>query len=131
MTTNQPLSLAAAMALAEQRRADGQLAVAEDVLRQILQARPTHAPALHLLGIVLHQQGQTEAALRLLAQAIEVDPQQSVYYANFGEMCRALGRLDEAIAAGERAIELDANAVAALSNVGIAYYDSIRGLRQR
>jgi tetratricopeptide (TPR) repeat protein len=119
----QQLSLPQAMALAEQRHGEGQLPSAENILRQILQARPKHAPALHLLGVIVHQQGNTELAVQLLTQAIEIDPAQSLYHANRGEMCRILGRLDEAIASGERAIELAPKFAAAYSNVGIAYYD--------
>jgi tetratricopeptide (TPR) repeat protein len=122
-TTAQHMSLQQALALAEQRQREGQLAVAENILRQIVQAWPRHAPALHLLAIVMHQQGQTDLAIELVTQAIEVDPGQSLYHANRGEMYRVVGRLDEAIASGERAIALDPKAVAAISNVGIAYFD--------
>jgi tetratricopeptide (TPR) repeat protein len=117
------MTLREAVALAEQQQAQGQLAQAESTLRQILSAHARYAPALHLLGVVVHQQGQTELAIELLTQAIEVDPDQPLYHSNRGEMCRIVGRLDEAIASGERAIALDPRAVAALSNVGIAYYD--------
>jgi len=116
-------SLPQAMALAEQRQREGALPMAENILRQIVQARPTYAPALHLLGVVAHQQGRTDLALQLLTQAIEFEPSRSLYHANLGEMCRVLGRLDEAIAAGQRAIELEPDSATAHSNVGIAYYD--------
>jgi tetratricopeptide (TPR) repeat protein len=122
-TGAQHMSLPQALALAEQRQREGQFALAENILRQIVQARPRHASALQLLGIVVHQQGRTELAAQLLAQAIEADPMQPLYHSNRGEMLRILGQLDAAIACGERAIELDPNAVGAISNVGIAYYD--------
>ena len=38
-------------------------------------------------------------------------------------MCRLAGRIDEAIAAGRRAIELNPNYAGALSNLGIALFD--------
>jgi tetratricopeptide (TPR) repeat protein len=122
-TQPQHLSVPQAMALAEQRQRESQLPAAETILRLIVQSRPKHAPALHLLGIVSHQQGRSELAIQLVTQALEIDPTASLYHANLGEICRTVGRLDDAIAAGTRAIELDPNSAAAHSNVGIAYYD--------
>jgi len=119
----QRMSLPQAMAVAEQRQREGRLDLAETILRQIVQARPTHAPALHLLGVVSHQQGRTDLAVQFVRQAIEADPTRPAYFANLGEMSRVLGQLDEAIAAGERAIELDPNYAPAYSNVGIAFFD--------
>ena len=117
------VSLAQAMALAEQHQSGARLPQAETVLREILQAQPKHAPALHLLGIVAHQQGQTRLGVQLLGEAIEIDPSKSLFHANRGEMYRQLGDLDEAIASGERALKLEPRSVAALSNTGIAYFD--------
>ncbi len=117
------MSLAQAMALAEQQRGGGAFEQAESTLRQVLRAQPDHAPALHLLGVVLHQRGQTAIAIDFIARAIELDPKQALYHSNHGEMCRLVGRLDDAIAAGERALALQPNSVAALSNLGIAHYD--------
>ncbi len=119
----QSMTLPQAMALAERQQAAGNLAQAESTLRQILQARPRQASALHLLGVVVHQQGKTELAIDLLTQAIEIEPRQAVYRANLGEMCRIVGRLDQAIESGEAALAIDPNAVGALSNLGIAHYD--------
>jgi len=119
----QRVSLEQAMVLAERLRTAGRLEQAENTLRQVLRARPRHAPALHLLGVVVHQRGQTELAIEFVSQAIEIDGRQPLYHSNRGEMCRIAGRLDEAIRAGERAVALDANAPSAWSNLGIAYYD--------
>jgi len=111
------------MKLAEQHQAGGRLPQAEAVLRQIIAAQPKNAQALHLLGVVVHQQGQTALAVQLLNEAIEVAGNNPVFYANRGEMCRILGQLDDAIASGKRALELQPNYPGALSNVGIAYFD--------
>jgi tetratricopeptide (TPR) repeat protein len=119
----QQVSVQQALAIAERHQREGRLPEAERLLRQIVAAQPRLAPALHLLAVVLHQNGRTEAAVGLIGRAIEADPNSALYFANRGEMQRLLGDLDAAIADGERAIVLDPNAVGAISNVGIAYYD--------
>ena len=119
----QQLTVAEALAQAGQHQAAGRLPAAETLLRRILSAQPKNAAALHLLGVVSHQQGQTALGVQLVNEAIEVDATKPVYHANKGEMCRILGDLDEAIASGGRALALQPRYPAALSNVGIAYFD--------
>jgi tetratricopeptide (TPR) repeat protein len=116
-------SIEQAMQMAMQKQASGQLHEAEKHLRQILQARPDHPFALHLLGVIAHQVGKTEEAVRLIEQAIRNLPQVGQFHSNLGEMCRILQRLDEAVSHGERAVALDPGSATAHSNLGVAYYD--------
>ncbi|MDQ6957757.1 MAG: tetratricopeptide repeat protein, partial [Mariprofundaceae bacterium] len=116
----QQLTLEQAMRLAEQHQASGNLQQADQTLRQILQAQPKHAPALHLLGIIAHQSGNTELATQLITQAIDIRPNIALFHSNLGEMCRLLGRLDEAISHGEKAVTLDPGNASSHSNLGIA-----------
>ncbi len=119
----QQLNIEQAMRLAEQHQAAGDLYQADTILRQILQAQPKHAAALHLLGIIAHQSGNTELATQLISQAIEIQPDIGLFHANLGEMYRLLGQLDEAIEHGEKAVELNPGYASAHSNLGIAWYD--------
>lgn len=119
----QPLSVADAFALAFRLYQESDFPRAEGWLRQVLQAAPRHAPALHLLGVVTHQSGKTELGAQLLQQAVELAPGEGQFHANLGEMLRLLGRLDEAVAHGERAVALAPGMASAHSNLGIAYYD--------
>src|ERR1700682_6054026 len=48
----------------------GQLQQAEALYRQVLEVHPSHADALHLLGILAHQTGHQQAAISLIRQAI-------------------------------------------------------------
>jgi tetratricopeptide (TPR) repeat protein len=50
-------------------------------------------------------------------------PNVALYQANLGEMCRLAGRIDEAIAAGRRAVALEPRYPQALSNLGAALYE--------
>lgn len=119
----QRLALPEAFALALRHQRENRLAEAEALLRRILHAAPGHAPALHLLGVVLHQGGQTAAAADLLQQAVDAAPDEALYRANLCEMYRLLKRLDAAIVQGERAVALAPQLALAHSNLGIACYD--------
>ena len=48
------------LAMAVQHHQAGRLQAAGEIYRQILQAEPTHADALHLLGVVSAQTGNHE-----------------------------------------------------------------------
>jgi len=120
---NKKLSFVEAMQLAHKHQAEGRLPQAEVLLKRILQARPQDANALHLLGVINHQAGNTEIAINMIGQAIAVNPKSGQFYSNMGEMCRQMKRVDEAIRYGEQAVALEPKSAAALSNLGIAYYD--------
>jgi tetratricopeptide (TPR) repeat protein len=119
----QAISLAQAYELAVQHQQNGSLPQAENLLRKVLQHQPKHAPALHLLGVIAHQSNKTELAIKLIADAIAINPMEPLFHSNRGEMCRILGRLDGAIDHGQQAIKLNPQSASALSNLGIAYYD--------
>ena len=120
----QPLSPQQAMAIAAQLQAQGRLRESEAILRQILQAQPDHAPALHLLGVIAHQAGKPRLAIELIEKAIRQDDRVALFHANLGEMCRQQGDLGRAIRHGRKAVALDAMLAVAHSNLGIAYYDN-------
>lgn len=117
------VSIDQAWRLAGQHQAAGRLQQAEMLLRQILQAQPRHALALHLLGVIAHQAGKTEEAITLITKAIQSQPKVGQFHSNLGEMCRILKRLDEAVRHGEKAVALAPKSATAHSNLGIAYYD--------
>ena len=72
---------------------NGELARAEPLYRQILQADPAHADTLHLLGVLAHQTGHPQAALALIRQAIERNPRAVVFHVNLGVVCKEQGDL--------------------------------------
>lgn len=101
-----PLDPATALATALQHHRVGRLAEAEAAYRQILAVQPDHADALHLLGVLLHQQGSSDAAAELIRRAILLRPSFRAAHTNLGEVYRAMGRLVEAIATFRQALEL-------------------------
>ncbi|MBU1192069.1 MAG: tetratricopeptide repeat protein [Gammaproteobacteria bacterium] len=119
----QQLTLDQVMQLASKHQQAGELPQAETLLRQILKVQPKHPYALQLLGVIAHQVGQVDAAIKHLSEAISIMPNVAQFHSNCAEMCRQVGRLDDAVQYGENAVKLDANSAQAHSNLGIAYYD--------
>ncbi len=118
------LNIDQAMHHAAQLQGAGHLQEAEHVIRAILQARPDHAHALHLLGLVVYQSGQPAKAIEIIQRAIAAAPHEAVFHSNVAEMSRQLGRLPDAIRHGERAVALSPSMVSGHSNLGIAYFDA-------
>jgi tetratricopeptide (TPR) repeat protein len=122
--SKQKLSLKQAMSLATRHQASGDLDKAKPILQQIMQAQPAFDGALHLRGIIAHQEGDLELALDLVGKAIASNPRESLYHSNRAEFCRLSGHLPDAIEHGKQAVKLNSGSVAAHSNLGIAYFDS-------
>src|SRR5437016_5073240 len=97
----------------------GQLAHAGELYRRILAVNPRHPAALHLLGVIAHQTGQSDTAIDYISQAIRLDGRQAVYHCNLGEAYRAQRRFAAARACYERALELSPDLQAAHHNLGI------------
>ena len=62
----------------------GRLGEAEAVYRGILDHNPDHPGALHLLGVLRHQQSRQIEAIKLIGCAIEIRPGEATYYNNYG-----------------------------------------------
>lgn len=120
----QALSIDQAMQRAAQLQSAGRLQDAERVIRAILQAKPDHAHALHLLGLVAYQAGQPAQAVDVIQRAIAAAPNEAVFHSNIAEMNRQLGRVPQAIHHGERAVVLSPSMASGHSNLGIAYFDA-------
>lgn len=89
--------------------ASGALLVAELLYAEVLDAQPANAQALQQLGILLGQKGDTQQGLLLIDRALRITPQNPTFHANRALLLKDLMRLDEALAAFDRAIELKAD----------------------
>jgi len=115
-TTNVEGSLQAAVS---DHRA-GRLVEAERGYREVLAVEPDRSDALHLLGLLTQQRGQSAAAEDFIRRAIAVNPEAAAYHGSLGATLAAQGRHAEAVAALRRAVDLAPRAAQAHYNLGCA-----------
>jgi tetratricopeptide (TPR) repeat protein len=102
----QPDDVAALCNLATAQRNLGRIREAEAACRQAIERSPDHAGAYAILGALLGQEGDDEAAVPALARAYELERDPQVGY-NLGVALTKLSRPAEAIPYLRRAIEAD------------------------
>lgn len=103
--------------------ADGRLDEAEQLLQRLLAHEPGHVDALHFLGLLSHQQGRTEEAIRHLEQAVALAPGAAYVQSNFAEVLRAAGHPGRAEAHAQWALQLDADRPQYLLNLAVILLD--------
>jgi acetyltransferase-like isoleucine patch superfamily enzyme len=102
--TERAVTVDEALAIASAQRRAGHLDEAESILRQILEARPSHPTGWHELALALNASGRHSEALDAVAAAIDADPASADLHATRGEVLAALGRPEEAVAAFRLAV---------------------------
>ena len=92
--------------LAEGRRLQtaGDFAAAETIYRRLLAADRGDLEALHLLGVVSHQRGDHLGAVAAIREVLAARPDFTPAWQNLVLPLVELGRLDEAIDCGRRAV---------------------------
>lgn len=98
----------------------GKLSEAETLYRQVLQEIPAQFDALHNIGVLLIQRGDTTAALDYLRRASEINPKSASVHLNIGNALRGLGRTDEALVHYNRALSIKPAYAQAHNNKGVA-----------
>jgi protein O-GlcNAc transferase len=101
----------------------GNLAQAEQLYLQLMQAEPRDASAPHLLGVVRAQQGRNREALALMDAALKLNPDAPEVLSNYGNVLRAAGRLSEALGAQDRALKIKPDYAAALTRRALVLRD--------
>ena len=86
--------------------AQGRLKDAERAYGEILRLQPGNFHALHLMGVLLLQQGDGARAMDLLRQSLALEPRQPLAHRDLGNALQQAGRLDEALASYDRALAL-------------------------
>lgn len=111
------------LARAIEMHQNGQLTSAEQLYRQVLADDERNADALHLLGVLYHQQGGHAQAVDLIGQAIACCPTVAAFHCNLAEAYRALGQLDRAVGCCRTALRLQPNFPEAAVHLGLALRD--------
>lgn len=101
----------------------GRMDEAENLYRRVLQQAPQHGGALHLMGAICLQRGNSDQAIEWISRAVAADPNVAEYHSNLAEAYRRVGRLEEALASVRRSVELAPNFAAAHSNLGNVLLD--------
>lgn len=114
--------LAALLGQATEHEQAGRLDMAEAVLTQILGEFPEQPGALHMMGIVAFKKGRIAEAAGLMERSIARAATTALYHRNICEVYRVLGRYDEAVAAGRRAVSLSPEDPHCYNNLGVTYY---------
>ena len=119
-TDNAP-DIQQALDLAVQHHNAGDLAKAEGLYQQVLQADPRQPVALHLLGVIAHQEGKNDVAVDLITQALAIRPDYADAHNNLGNAFKELGKLDEALASYHKALAIRPDYADAHNNLGAAF----------
>lgn len=101
------------------KHAAGELQSAGDIYRRMLQRSPKHVLATHNLGLILLQNGKTDAAIRYFESALAQKPDYPEAACNLGTALKMQGRLDEAVESFKRAVKLKPDYAAAWCNLAI------------
>ncbi|CAN5288871.1 tetratricopeptide repeat protein [soil metagenome] len=116
-----------ALALALNLHRAGRLDEADAVYASIRAAVPEHFDALHLQGVLRHQQARYPEAAELITRALDVMPASADALCNLGAVHRAVGKLEEAAAALRRAVQIAPSLAQAHNNLGGVLQDLGRG----
>jgi len=120
-----PVPLPELYAIAADFERSGKLEEADRLLDLILAVAPEHPDALHMSGIVAFRLGRHGEALRKMEGAIAHGIDQSLYYRNICEAYRTVNRLDDALAAARRAVELAPSDPLCQHNLAVIHYERL------
>jgi len=101
----------------------GRLVEATAIYQQVIAQSPSHADALHLLGVITAQMGKHELGAQLINRAIAINPTAAMYYNNLGSILVMLGQLDQAIQAFQFAVKFKPDYFEAYDKLGVAFKD--------
>jgi len=113
-------TVADTLSIAVGEHQSGRLRRAEQLYHRVLRIDPTHADALHLLGVVSHQNGKHVAAIDYIRRAIEANPDAATYHGNLGIACQAAGQIADAVTSLRRAVQINPDYGRAHNDLGSA-----------
>jgi tetratricopeptide (TPR) repeat protein len=98
-----------ALTIAQTQWRAGNAAEAAAIYQRVLDCAPDNATALHQLGVIAQQRGQSEAAEELFRRAAKAVPNSDLVWNNLGVVLEARGKFADAAASYERALALNPN----------------------
>lgn len=119
---DQDAELAAAIAAHRARRIDE----AQAGYVRVLTANPDQPDALHFLGVLRHQRGDTARALEFIRRALELAPDNAAAHNNLGNVLRATGNDQAALKSYAAAIGIDPSLPDPYCNAGVIFRNAGR-----
>jgi protein O-GlcNAc transferase len=99
---------------------NGNLDAAAAEYEKIIGLQPSHADALHHLGLVFLQRGEFAEAIPYIRKSLDENPRQPNAHSNLAHCYNLADRPAEALASCDAALSFDAGNTAALANKGNA-----------
>lgn len=100
----------------------GQIGEAQVSFRRALQFEPANPLIAYYLGILAHQSGDYEEAIRWFGFAVALGQRDPALFNNFGEAYRALGRLAEACQCYREGLALAPTMPQLHNNIGLVHF---------
>ena len=97
----------------------GRAQEAEKGYRDALNINPRHVESLHFLGVLALQFNHADVAVELISTSVAITPA-FASLSNLGEALRRAGKLEQAVQAFGRSLELKPDHVDAIANLGAA-----------
>lgn len=97
----------------------GHIVHANTIYGFILHEQPQNAVALQYSGVIAYQSGAHKKALKLIEQAIQIQPSIPDFHNNLGLVFQAIGDHQRAVECYRQAITLNATYVEAYNNLGL------------
>ena len=113
------ISIEDAMAMAVQMHQRGMIEEAESVYNDVLSVDANQPDAIHYLGVIAHQLGDSTKGLALVEKSLAINPNQPDALNNLGNIFRELGQLDDAKSAYNKVLELAPEHADTWVNVGV------------
>ncbi len=101
----------------------GRLEHAKAIYHQILEIEPENSDALHLLGVISHQNYNYNFGIKLITRAIEIDPNQSSFFNSLANILKDSGQYQRALAAYNHAVTIDPQDELAHNNIGVLRHE--------
>jgi len=121
-TLQVPVPLQELLRLAGEFLDKGRLDEAENLLDCILAAAPSAESALHLKGVLLFRRNRHEAAAELIERAVQLVPDKAVFHRNLCPIYERIGRYDDALRVGWRALDMNQYDLQTLHNLALVHY---------
>jgi len=86
--------------------AQGKLKEAERAYVELLKSQPRNFQALHLMGVLLLQQGEPARGMEFLNRSLKLEPRQPLAHRDLGNALQQSGHLEKALASYDRALAL-------------------------